>query len=322
MTNETNNHAWPLFGHAHAENAFLEALAGQRIHHGWLLEGPSGIGKSLLAKRMVAKLLGAQCEPETLDAAPTDPIVQKLQAEGHPDVRWLQRRPDDKGKLKQNIPVEAVRGLIEFFALKAGLGGWRIGVIDAIDDLNRFGANAILKTLEEPPERCLLILISHQTQSVLPTIRSRCRLLRMSKLDKATCQTALDASDHPMARESLALSLSGGRPGYGLQLASETGVASANAARSFLRNLPKATDGVMSDAILRGGVDDIAFRALQNEVLSWLEERTVEQPDYAGTWLELAKLASVNQSMNMDFTQSASKLVSLVQRAAQKIEAN
>ena len=322
MTVDTKDRiAWPLLGHASSERKFLEAFASQRMHHGWILEGPSGIGKATLAKRMIAKVLGAACKPDTLDADQSDPVVQKIMAEAHPDVRWLARRPDEKGKLKQDIAVEAVRGLNEFFFLKAGLGGWRVGVIDSMDELNRFGANAILKTLEEPPPQCLLIIISHRTRSVLPTIRSRCRLLRLSALDRATTQSVLDMSDHPMARESVTVDLSRGRPGYGLKLASDSGFAAANAAKSFLRNLPKVADVVISDTVVRGGADEMAFRALHSEVLSWLNERADENPKYADSWLAVSRLVSESHALNMDYTQSASKLISIVQRAAQKIEA-
>lgn len=309
--------AWPIKGHDTAEQLFLSAQSSGRLHHGWMLEGPSGIGKSLLARRMAAHILGAANSIGSLDSAPDDPVVQKIMADAHPDLRWLCRRPDEKGKLKQDIPVDAVRGLNEFFSLKAALGGWRVGVIDSIDELNRSGANAILKTLEEPPENCLLILISHRTQPVLPTIRSRCRLLRLDPLSEADTRAALDASDHEQARESTVFALARGRPGHGLRLASSTGIAAANAARTFLRGLPKPSDAALSDVLAKAGVDDIAFEAFSHEALAWLSQKASETPRFATGWLEIARLIGSVRELNMDRTQATAKLVSRLQKAVQ-----
>ena len=97
--------------------------------------------------------------------------------------------------------------------------------------------------------------------------------------------------------------------------------AAANAAKSFLRNLPEVADVVISDTVVRGGADEMAFRALHSEVLSWLDERADENPKYADSWLAVSRFVSESHALNMDYTQSASKLISIVQRAAQKIEA-
>lgn len=309
--------AWPLTGHGEAQDAFLDAHKTGKLHHGWMLEGPSGIGKAQLAHKIVAFMLGAQCRGGTLDCDPSDPIAQKLIAGAHPDVRWISRVPDEKGKLKQDIPVDAIRDLNAFFSLKAGLGGWRVGVIDSIDELNRSGANAILKTLEEPPEKCLLVLISHRTLAVLPTIRSRCRMLRMNALSEADTRTVLDNLDHERARESTTLALARGRPGHGLRLASASGIAAANAARTFLRGLPKPSDAAMSDVLARGGADDIAFEALSAEVLAWLDEKSGETPAYAKFWLEAARLIADASELNMDRAQVTAKLTAGLQRTAQ-----
>ncbi len=307
--------AWPLFGHEAAEALFLDAYTQKRLHHGWLLDGPSGIGKSLLAHRMAAHMLGAVTTSDTLQSQDTDPVVQKIMADAHPDLRWICRRPDEKGKLKQDIPVDAVRGLNEFFALKPALGGWRVGVIDSLDELNRSGANAILKTLEEPPDRCLLILISHRTQPVLPTIRSRCRVLRLSPLSPADTRMALDRSDHDLARESMVLTLARGRPGQGLRLASPSGIAAANAARTFLRGLPKPSDAALSDALAKGGADDVAFEAFCSEALAWLAEAANERAQMARGWLDIAQLIGTVRDLNMDRTQAIAKLVASLQKS-------
>lgn len=316
MSSDTNI-VWPLIGHREAQTAFMNAHSTERLHHGWMIEGPSGIGKARLAKKIAAFMLGAKCAPDTLDSSPDDPVVQKIMAEAHPDLRWLSRKPDEKGKIKQDIPVDAIRELNAFFSLRAALGGWRVGVIDSIDELNRSGANAILKTLEEPPAKCLLILISHRTRAVLPTIRSRCRMLRVSTLNEADTRAVLDLSDHEAARESTTQLLARGRPGRGLKLASPTGVAASNAARNFLRGLPKPSDAALCDAIARGGVDDIAFEAFHSEVLNWLAEKSMDHNAYATCWLETASLIAEASELNMDRTQATVKLIAGLQKAAQ-----
>lgn len=311
--------AWPLYGHQEAQAAFIAAHKTGRLHHGWMIEGPSGIGKARLARRVASFILGATCSQGSLDASVQDPVVQKIQSESHPDLRWLARKPDEKGKLKQDIPVNAIRELNQFLSLKPALGGWRVGVIDSIDELNRSGANALLKTLEEPPANCLLLLVSHRKRAVLPTIRSRCRLLRLNVLNDADTRAVLDASDHERARESATQSLARGRPGHGLRLASSSGIAAANAARNYLRGLPKPSDAALGDALKFGGVDDIAFEAFQGEVLAWLSEKSANKPAYAKCWLETARLVASASELNMDKTQATAKLIAGVQKSAQSI---
>lgn len=309
--------AWPLIGHEAAQTSFLSAHESGKLHHAWMLEGPSGIGKAQLARKMAAFMLGATCTPGTLACQTSDPVAQKLLAGAHPDIRWLARLPDEKGKIKQDIPVDAIRDLNAFFALKAGLGGWRIGVIDSIDELNRSGTNALLKTLEEPPRNCLLLLISHRTRAVLPTIRSRCRILRLEALSENETRAVLQSSDHPQARESATLGLARGRPGHGLRLASTSGIAAANAARTFLRGMPKPTEASISDVLSRGGVDDVAFDALSSEMLAWLAEQSGEKTVYAKAWLDAARLIGEARELNMDRTQVTAKLIAGLQAAAQ-----
>ena len=313
---DPGNIAWPLIGHQAALAAFLNAHETGRLHHGWLIEGPSGIGKARLARKIAAYILGATCKVGTLDSHLDDAIVQKIEAQAHPDLRWIWRQPDEKGKVKQDIPVDSIRELNAFFALRPALGGWRVGVIDSLDELNRSGANALLKTLEEPPAKCLLILISHRTRSILPTIRSRCRLLKLNVLNEQDTREVLDASDHVGAKESTTFSLARGRPGRGLSLASPNGLAAANAARNYLRGLPRPSDAAMGDVIARCGVDEVAFEAFKAEVFDWLAEKSLSHPAYAQCWLDTARLVAHAAEMNMDRTQASAKMIAGLQAAA------
>src|SRR5262249_38083664 len=101
---------------------------------------------------------------------------------------------NERGVLRNQIAVDDIRRTVPFFGSTAGEGGWRIAIIDAVDDLNRSGANALLKVLEEPPKRGLLLLIAHSTARVPPTLRSRCRIISLRPLVQEDVAAALAAS--------------------------------------------------------------------------------------------------------------------------------
>lgn len=179
-----------LFGHAEAELTLLDAYRTGRLPHAWLMTGPPGIGKSTLAYRM-ARFVLAHPDPHaaavqgstSLAVAADHPVARRIAAQAQPDLLLLTRTINEKtGKLRQDIAVDDVRRSVAFFGSTAGEGGWRIAIVDSVDELNSEGANALLKILEEPPLRALLLLVSHSAGRVLPTIRSRCRLLPLRPL--------------------------------------------------------------------------------------------------------------------------------------------
>lgn len=181
-----------LIGHEPRERAFLEALASGRMHHAWLLGGPEGVGKASFAYR-AARFVLAAGDPALRAAGATDlampesdPATRRVMARSHPDLHVLRRveKPDGKG-YTANIPVDAVRKLIDRFGASAAEGGWRVAIVDSADDLDRSAANALLKLLEEPPPRALFLIVAHAPGRLLPTIRSRCRLLTFEALSEA-----------------------------------------------------------------------------------------------------------------------------------------
>jgi DNA polymerase III subunit delta' len=294
--------AWPLLGHTAAEAIFLDAVSRGQLHHAWLIEGPRGIGKMRFAERLAAYLFGATGDP--LGAPADDPVMRALMSGGHPDYRSLAREPNDKGKLKQDISVEQVRDFIQFFTLKPALGGWRIGLIDALDDLNASGANALLKTLEEPPPQSVLFLIYHASLPILPTIRSRCRVLRLAPLTPADTEAALILAGAP--RE--ALELARGRPGHGIRLASPAGIAATHAARALLRGMPKPKDSALIAALQTANADPVAVEAFQEAVLDWLRtEAEAGNAVAAEVWLETARLFGEAEALNMEPAQMVAK---------------
>ena len=198
LPRETNS----LFGHAEAEQALLASYQSGRVPHAWLIGGPPGIGKATLAYRF-ARFVLAHPDPgagevqnaKSLAIDPDHAVARRIAAQAQGDLLVLERVVNEQtGKLYTVIRVEDVRRSVSFFGSTAGEGGWRVAIVDAVDDLQREGANALLKVLEEPPERALLLLVSNAPGRVLPTIRSRCRRLLLRPLDDADVARAVAAA--------------------------------------------------------------------------------------------------------------------------------
>lgn len=306
--------AFPLFGHERQAERFLKAKESGRLHHGWIFQGPSGVGKSIFAKRIAGLMLGASA----LDAPTTDQTMQLVQSGGHPDLKWVERGLNDKGKLRQDITVEQIRELNQFFSLRPALSGWRIGVIDALDEMNVSGMNALLKTLEEPPNNALLILISHSTQPILPTIRSRCQVLRFYPISEDDTKTVL--SGHDVSVE-LATELAPGRPGYGLELSQTAGAKAVQAARALLRNVRKPSGGVVSAALTSTLADEGSLQAFADTLMHWVAEKADTDPELSATWLKMHQTRATANEMNLTPLQTATKLFSILQDGVKAVSA-
>ncbi|MGC6517912.1 MAG: DNA polymerase III subunit delta' [Candidatus Puniceispirillaceae bacterium] len=219
----------PLRGHQRQISQAETSFAGGKMHHAWLLTGQSGIGKSLFAHHLAAAIISAQDTESALfsDDVPfslaldeNNPVTRQVLQLAHPDFLYIAPLQDEKNK-SGVIKVEQIRSLIPFFSHKSASGGWRVAIIDNLDMVNVQGANAMLKMVEEPPEKSIILLIARSSGRVLPTIRSRCRELKFDPLDQddqiaVLSQYLPDAE--PAALRQLAL-FSGGSIGYALEIA-------------------------------------------------------------------------------------------------------
>lgn len=239
-----------LIGHASSEHMFLDAFNAGKLHHAWLITGPRGVGKATLAWRMARFLLATPASdggmfdapaPDSLGISPDHPIARRMAAGSESRAALIRPLYDGKkNRLSAIIDVEQIRDLKANFNLKATDGGRRTVVVDSIDEMNPNAANAFLKLLEEPPAEVTFFLISHRPSGLLPTIRSRCRELRIGPLspnDLSDALTAAGGEVDPADRVALA-ELAGGSVGAAFELTNLNGLALYQSLVDLLSGLP------------------------------------------------------------------------------------
>ena len=277
-----------LFGHAAHEADLMADWRAGRMPHALLIGGPEGIGKATLAYRIARFVLaGGQAGRDQHDffVSQRDPVFRQVAAMSHPDLLVLRRAAESgEDKVPTVIPAEMVRKVRPFFGSTAASGGWRVCIVDAVDELNAFGANALLKTLEEPPPRALFLLVCHAPGRVLPTIRSRTRLLRLRELHEPDVLSALDdlKQDAELDEATLpaAAAAAGGSVRRALVLARGEGLEVRVATQRLLDQLPqvRAEDLHGLGARLQGdraGGLDLFIEA----VTDWIAAQTLSGAD-------------------------------------------
>ncbi len=310
-----------LLGHERAEARLLEAWKSGRLPHAWLINGPRGIGKATLAYRFARFLLvhGNPADaavdegpsmfgdalppalPETLEVPADHPIARRISAGAHPDLHAIERGPvpedrnkdPDKRRIQTVIPVDAVRAAGQGMALTAGDGGWRVVVVDGAEEMNVNAANALLKLLEEPPPRAVLLLVSHAPGRLLPTIRSRCCQLRMAPLAATTVIELLGRYRPDLgAAERVALAaIADGSVGRALALADGDGLSIKRDLVGLLSDLPNldmAAAHRFADRLARREADaawrtavDLTSRCLADMVAAGARGESPESRGYS-----------------------------------------
>jgi DNA polymerase-3 subunit delta' len=271
-----------LLGHGAAEELVIKAWQAGRFPHAWLIAGPKGVGKATFAYRIARWVLAGGADaggglfadaPATLAMGPEHGVFRRVASGGHADFRALEK-PEDKTV----IPVEAVRTLMGFIHRTASEGAWKAIVIDSADELNRNGANAILKVLEEPPPKTVFLLVSHSPGRLLPTIRSRCRTVTLRSLDDGVLRELVGryAPDLPGPDADALVRISDGSIGRALDYAAAGGIDLFRGTMTLLSNparLPADQLYGLADMLSAKGAERNydAFRAL----LDWWMKRAI-----------------------------------------------
>ena len=322
---------YDLFGHEAAEAEFADALGGGRLHHAWLITGPRGVGKASLAWRAARRILGAAPAGEfgPLGASPTDPICQLLEASACPDLLLLRRPWDEKRKRwRGEITVDEARKAPHFFEKSASAnGGWRVCLVDSVDEMNRNAANALLKTLEEPPQKAVMLLIAHSPGRLPATIRSRCRTLVLRPPEiEATASWLVEqgaASDVPGAMA--ASRLAGGAPGRALALCASGGVELASRVEAIVARGAAASDAdvrALAERVARKGSEglrSVFYTALSAAVHAAARNQAESQIDptpWLKAWREINTLAGEADGLYLDPKQTALAALGYVRDAA------
>jgi DNA polymerase-3 subunit delta' len=282
-----------LQGHTAAERTLLDAYNSGRLAHAWLFTGPRGIGKATLAYRFARFMLAhgkeagekdggglfgdalAPAPPNSLHLDPEHPVFRRVASGGHADFLAVERGVNEKtGKPRSEIVVDDVRSIGGIMSLTPAEGGWRAVVVDTADEMNRHAANALLKVLEEPPARALVILVSHSPGRLLPTIVSRCRRLPLQALadDDVAALLAAYRADLPAEDRADLVGLAEGSIGRALALADEGGVGLYRDLAALLVTLGQLDIGALhalGDRVGRAGAEE-AFLTVTDFLRWWL----------------------------------------------------
>lgn len=317
-----------FLGHADIEQNLLDLINSGQVPHAMIFSGPAGIGKSTMAFRLARYLLkngtadsaqdslfgDAPAEANSLDISNDDPIFSKVASGGHPDLLSIERPIDaKKGTQKTSLDVETARKVAPFLRMTSAEGGWRVVIIDDADSMNRNAQNALLKILEEPPSNALLILITHRLGALIPTIRSRCRVLQFDTLSENDLANLMEKEiGNTLSSEDRALlsALAGGSIGSAKTIIDSNGLETAQSVIDIFKNGPNFNQvdiHHLADTVGRAG-QDAAFLNIEKTFL-WLCESIIftkakgqqdmpEALNYEG-FQQLSDTYDLNQWLNL-----------------------
>ncbi len=323
-----------LLGHEATEAMLAEAIRAGRLHHAWLITGPEGIGKATLAFRFARRLLAGGSPADDLALPDRHPTFRRVAAASHADLLTVERTLNERGKLRAEIVIDDVRKVADFLRRTPAEGGWRVVVLDGAEDLNRNAANALLKVLEEPPPRAILLLVCSAAGRLMPTIRSRCRKLPLGPLDEKTVRTLLTRYQPDLPEDDTAriAAIAEGSIGRALALAAGGGVTQAGLVDDILANLDKLDIGrahAVADAL---GRDEDAFSTFMDLLAAGLAAavrdaaRGHEDPDQArllgarplaawvDVWHALKRLQTETEDAYLDKRQAVVSGLSMLAR--------
>jgi DNA polymerase-3 subunit delta' len=281
-------HCNRVIGHDEASATFEKPFRIGALHHAWLITGPRGIGKASLAYSLARTVLS-----QSADAVRT---ASWIAARSHPDLYVLERAVSDAktGKLRSEVAVDDVHSFTGSFSRTSGKGGWRVGIVDCADDLNKEGANALLKLVEEPPPRALIFIVSHEPGRVLPTLRSRCLRLALKPLTVTQVIDVLSQLplETPLAQAAVkdASGLCRGSPGRALELLDSVGVDAYQAMLSAAQ-LDAQTRQKISSLFASRTTVDSDYRIFTDLVLGWVGDKAISTPS-TNQGLAMAQLST------------------------------
>ena len=316
-----------IIGHEGAVATFLDALAGDRLHHAWLLAGPQGVGKGSFARaaalRLLAAASGSAIPPGRLDVPEEHSSARLIAAGSHPDFKLLTRLVKDRSEeLARSITVDQVRALQPLFATTPSLSPRRVVVIDAADDLERAAANALLKNLEEPPAGTLFLLVAHAPGRLLPTIRSRCRVLRFGRLDGMASAAVLGRvlPDSSEAEIAALVRVAQGAPGQATRFAG-LDIAGLDAAIERIAMHGDPTNALRSALArtLSGKAAQPRYEAFLDRAPSRIAAAARDGHDIAarvGLWREARSIADGAVRLSLDPQLTVFELAALLARLA------